>query len=93
MRPPRLIEIKDIPLDDIDTSNRLRPVSETAVKSLTHSIETLGLQSEIQVRKIKKTGKLRLIAGGHRLAAFRAMGRTEIPAKIWDCTDDWADLA
>ncbi|WIY25000.1 ParB/RepB/Spo0J family partition protein [Parasedimentitalea psychrophila] len=93
MRPPRLIEVKEIPLDDIDTSNRLRPVSETAVKSLTHSIEPLGLQSEIQVRKIKKTGKLRLIAGGHRIAAFRALGHAEIPAKIWDCTEDWADLA
>lgn len=93
MRPPRLIEVKEIPLDDIDTSNRLRPVSETAVKSLTHSIETQGLMSEIQVRKIKKTGKLRLIAGGHRMASFRALGRDVIPAKIWDCTDDWADLA
>lgn len=93
MRPPRLIEVREIPLDDIDASNRLRPVSETAVKSLTHSIETQGLLSEIQVRKIKKTGKLRLIAGGHRMAAFRALGHTEIPAKVWDCTDDWADLA
>ncbi len=93
MRPPRLIEVREIPLDDIDTSNRLRPVSETAVKSLAHSIETQGLLSEIQVRKIKKTGKLRLIAGGHRIAAFRALGHAAIPAKIWDCTDDWADLA
>ncbi|AZV78739.1 chromosome partitioning protein ParB [Parasedimentitalea marina] len=93
MRPPRLIEVKDIPLEEIDTSNRLRPVSETAVKSLSHSIETQGLMSEIQVRKVKKTGKLRLIAGGHRMAAFRALGRTEIPAKVWDCTDDWAMLA
>jgi len=93
MRPPRLIEVREIPLDDIDTSNRLRPVSETAVESLKQSIETQGLMSEIQVRKIKKTGKLRLIAGGHRVAAFRALGRAAIPAKIWDCTDDWADLA
>lgn len=93
MRPPRLIEVREIPLDDIDTSNRLRPVSETAVESLTHSIETQGLMSEIQVRKIKKTGKLRLIAGGHRVAAFRALGHAAIPAKIWDCTDDWAELA
>jgi ParB family chromosome partitioning protein len=93
MRPPRLIEVTEILLDDIDTSNRLRPVSETAVKSLIHSIETQGLMSEIQVRKIKKTGKLRLVAGGHRVAAFRALGRDVIPAKVWDCTDDWADLA
>ncbi|MVO16826.1 ParB/RepB/Spo0J family partition protein [Parasedimentitalea huanghaiensis] len=93
MRPPRLIEVTEIPLDKIDTSNRLRPVSELAVKSLTQSIETQGLMSEIQVRKIKKSGKLRLIAGGHRVAAFRALGRDVIPAKIWDCTDDWADLA
>jgi ParB family chromosome partitioning protein len=67
-------------------------VSDTAVESLKASIETVGLQNEIQVRKMPKTGTLRLMAGGHRMAAFRSLGRSEIPAKIWDCTNDFADL-
>ncbi len=92
MRPPRLIEQKDIPLDDIDCTNRLRPVTDTAVASLKESIETLGLQAEIHVRKIKKTGRLRLMAGGHRVEVFRQLGRDTIPAKIWDCTDEMAQL-
>lgn len=93
MRPPKLIELTDIPLDDIDCADRLRPVTESAVTSLKESIETLGLQSEIHVRKVKKSGELRLIAGGHRLEVFRQLGRETIPAKVWDCTDDWAALA
>lgn len=93
MRPPKLIEVTDIPLDDIDCTERLRPVTAAAVDSLKASIETLGLQSEIHVRKVKKSGALRLIAGGHRMEAFRQLGRATIPAKVWDCTDDWADLA
>ncbi|UWQ93013.1 ParB N-terminal domain-containing protein [Rhodobacteraceae bacterium M382] len=93
MRPARLIETTEIALADIDTSNRLRPVSQTAVEALVGSIEDLGLRDEIHVRKIKKSGKIRLIAGGHRVAAFQAMGRETIPAKVWDCTDDFAQLA
>lgn len=92
MRPPKLIEQTDIPLCDIDCTNRLRPVTETAVASLRTSIETLGLQSEIHVRRIKKTGRLRLMAGGHRIEVFRELERETIPAKIWDCTDEMAEL-
>lgn len=92
MRPARLIEITEVPIADIDCSDRLRPVSQAGVASLKASIETLGLQSEIHVRKLKG-GKLRLIAGGHRLEVFRQLGRETIPSKLWDCTDDWARLA
>ena len=93
MRDAKLIETKEIPITDIEVSSRLRPVSHTAVESLKQSIETVGLHNEIHLRKIKKSGALRLIAGGHRVAAFKALGRSEIPAKIWDCTDEWAELA
>jgi len=93
MKPARLIEIADIPLDQIDCSNRLRPVTDKAVESLMVSIEALGLQAEIHIRRIKKSGALRLIAGGHRMEVFRRLERATIPAKVWDCTDDWAALA
>ncbi|MDK3072726.1 ParB N-terminal domain-containing protein [Sedimentitalea sp. JM2-8] len=92
MRPPRLIERTDIPIDEIDCMNRLRPVTDKAVASLKASIETMGLQSEIHVRRIKKTGRLRLMAGGHRIEVYRQLGHATIPAKVWDCTDDMALL-
>jgi len=93
MREPKLIETCEVALAEIDTLNRLRPVSELAVTSLIASIETTGLQAEILLRKARKKGlPYRLIAGGHRLAAFEEMGRELIPAKIYDCTDDAARL-
>lgn len=93
MRPAKLIETVDIPLADIDVSGRRRPVSEVGVQSLKLSLEALGLQNEIQVRRVAhQNGKLKLMAGGHRVEAFRQLGRETIRAKIWDCTDDWAAL-
>ncbi|MBL4750505.1 MAG: ParB N-terminal domain-containing protein [Amylibacter sp.] len=94
MRDAKLLETTDILITDIDTDDRLRPVSDVAVQSLVVSIEQLGvMMDEIHVRKIAhQDGKLRLIAGGHRIAAALAMEWEKIPTKIWDCTDDWAEL-
>ncbi|WP_375227541.1 ParB/RepB/Spo0J family partition protein [Roseobacter sp. S98] len=93
-REARLLETAEIPITDIDIDDRLRPVSELAVQSLVASIREIGLQAEIHVRKVRhQGGRLKLIAGGHRVAAFRALGHDTIPAKVWDCTDDWATMA
>jgi len=94
MRDAKLIETTELLISDIDTKGRLRPVSDAAVQSLVVSIEQLGqMKDEIHVRRVAhQDGKLRLIAGGHRIAAAVAMGWEKIPAKVWDCTDDWAAL-
>lgn len=90
----KLIEITELPIRQIDVAQRLRPVSEVAVISLMASIEEIGLQSEIHVRRVRhQGGKLKLIAGGHRLEAVSRLGCTSIMAKVWDCTDDWATMA
>ncbi|WP_425091974.1 ParB N-terminal domain-containing protein [Tropicimonas sp. S265A] len=95
MRKAKLIEsISEVPVAEILAEDRLRPVVETGVQSLIESIEKLGvLKDPIHVRKVKhKKGQLVLIAGAHRLAAAKALGWKVIPAKVWDCTDDWASL-
>ena len=90
MADPRHIETRDLDPAEIDTSNRLRPVSEPGVESLMASIIELGLvKDEVIVRRIKRSGQLRLIAGGHRVEACRRLERM-VPAKVFECTDDWA---
>lgn len=94
MAPAKLLATTDIDIDAIKVTDRLRPFSETSIESLMHSIEEIGLQAEIHVRKIRhRENRLFLIAGGHRIEAFRRLGRQKIACKVWDCTDDHAKLA
>lgn len=92
MKPPRLIETSNIPVDQIICEARLRPVSQVAVGALRDSIEQLGLNHEILLRRMNKTKSLQLMAGAHRLEVFRLLGIPQIPAKVYVCTDDQAKL-
>ncbi|MBL9057471.1 MAG: DUF935 family protein, partial [Rhodobacteraceae bacterium] len=82
-----------VPVADIDTRNRLRPVSTAGVESIIASIGEVGVMKDpIHVRR-KKGGQLVLIAGGHRLEAAKRLGWIEIEAKVWvDVTDDWSRM-
>lgn len=79
----------------IDFSNRLRPVTRAGVESLIASYRELGVfKDPIHIRKLKG-GKLRLIAGGHRLTAALELELETIDAVIWSgtgVTDDWCRL-
>lgn len=94
MREARLIETTELEPAEIVVGTRLRPVSRAGVDALKASYEELGLiKDEIMVRKVKhKGGQLVLIAGLHRLELARELG-IKVPAKIFDCTDVWAQLA
>lgn len=78
----------NLPLDLIEPGQRLREVSPERVAELVASIADVGLLSPITVyaRKLYRGGVqvdgFGLIAGAHRLEAFRAMGRVEIPATV-----------
>ncbi|KAA2314531.1 chromosome partitioning protein ParB [Puniceibacterium sp. HSS470] len=93
MSKPRLMQKTRVRVEEIDASQRLRPVSEAGIESLVGSIAELGLMKDaIHVRQ-KKNGQLVLIAGGHRLEVAKRLGWQEIEAKVWtDVTDDWARL-
>ncbi|MBN2631586.1 MAG: ParB N-terminal domain-containing protein [Rhodobacteraceae bacterium] len=93
MKSPTLQMTGHVPVAEIDTRNRLRPVSDAGVESLIASIGEVGVMKDpIHVRR-KKNGDLVLIAGGHRLEAAKRLGWETIEAKVWvDVTDDWSRL-
>lgn len=65
--------------------------TEQEMKDLKESIERIGLQNPIIVRK-NNTGKYEILSGNNRADAFRELGRTTISAKIVDVDDDMAEL-
>ncbi len=93
MREARLIEVTELDPEVVAVENRLRPVSESGVQSVMASVEALHLlKDEIIVRKVRhQDNRLVLVAGAHRLEACRRTGR-KVPAKIYDCSDDWARM-
>lgn len=97
MQPPKLIETAELEIARIDRATRMRPVMQKSVESLKLSIEEIGLKDEVHVRRVRAKGpdaghRYVLLAGGHRCAAFEQLGRAAIPAKIWECTNDQAQL-
>lgn len=65
-----------IRIDAIDASGRLRPIDPAYVAFIASSIEERGLLEPIVVRPAG--GGYKLTAGGHRLAAAKELGWTEL---------------
>lgn len=87
-----LTTITELPIDEIEVVDRLRPVSEAGVQAIIASIGELGVMKDpIHVRRMKN-GKTRLLAGLHRLTAARALGWETITVTCWRCNDDFSRL-
>ncbi len=69
-------------VSEIDDSGRLRPVDAVAAQGIAASMARDGLLNPIDVCQLPGKKGFRLVAGGHRLAAARMLGWTEIPAFI-----------
>lgn len=67
-------------LDDIAVPQGRRVINMQAVKKLADSIDKIGLRHPITVRK--KGDGYQLVAGLHRMEAFKKLGREHIPAVI-----------
>jgi uncharacterized ParB-like nuclease family protein len=72
----------NLPLDveDIIVAEGRREVNGAAVNKLAASIKEIGLKHPITVRE--RDGKYYLVAGLHRLEAFKKLGKQHIPATI-----------
>lgn len=76
-----------LPVRDISVGKRLRRLNETAVKEIAQSITEVGQLTPILVREVS-VGMFALIAGWHRLEAFKRNDWKEIEAKVVCCDVD-----
>lgn len=96
MTEPTLIQSKTtLPVDQIEVSGRLRPVSPAGVATIVASIREIGqLANPVVVRQLRRKGETvwRVLDGAHRLAAAVELGWTEVPVRVFECNDDQARI-
>jgi ParB/Sulfiredoxin domain/MT-A70 len=91
-------QAQEIDLQLCYPAERARPVDDAAVKALAKSIDESGLLNPIIVRKVRKSraGKtcdaFEVIAGMHRVKAYRWLKRATIPAYVREVDDLRAEL-
>ena len=91
--------IETVPVEDVAIVGDRREVDEAAVCRLVESIKSIGLQTPITIWSraahdadgVEIDG-YKLIAGRHRLEAFRRLGESRIPAIIRDCDEIDAEM-
>lgn len=83
--PDHEIEIEIAAIDVVD---RLRLVDRAHVEMIAASISESYLHQPIAVAAIAGSNRVRLVDGEHRLEAFKLLGRTAIPARIRELTDE-----
>lgn len=82
-----------IPIERVALGRRLRTVSEAQVERLAASIAEIGLLNPITVHEQKLVSNGRavdgygLIAGAHRIEAYKRLGMDEIPAVVVALSD------
>jgi ParB/RepB/Spo0J family partition protein len=74
---------EELEISSIKINPRRRAVREKAVADLALSIEKIGLRMPITVRTTKDH-KIVLVAGAHRIAAFKKLGRDKIDCYVLD---------
>lgn len=65
----------------VDSPYQNRRIDETHASDLAEIIQSDGLNQPITVRQIEE-GRFEIIAGHHRLAAYRLLGKDSIPAVV-----------
>lgn len=73
----------DIQLSNLVIEDRLREVDPGAVKTIAESFKAIKQSVPVIVYKLS-TGQFRLIDGGHRVAAAKALGWLQISADVKD---------
>lgn len=83
--------LRELPVHSIEVPERKRPLDHDHVGALADSINEIGLLSPIAL--MFREGVPRLVAGAHRLAAFKLLGLETIPFVAVGLDDLRAELA
>ena len=81
------IQVVDVPIKDIQHRFRLRTPKENKIQEIAGSIKTLGLLNPITI-----DSKNFLIAGFHRLHAYKLLEYETIPCIVKDTTQVHGEL-
>ena len=81
------MQITEIPVSDIKVKFRLRTPSESKIQEIAESISQVGLLNPVTL-----DSSLNLIAGFHRLTAYKALGKESIPSIIKESTPEFGEL-
>ncbi|MBF0858831.1 ParB N-terminal domain-containing protein [Gluconobacter sp. LMG 31484] len=86
------MNVIEIPLSQIEVGDRLRTVDPAWVEFLAASIAERGQDTPVWVRKMGRSEKYALIAGGHRIAALKEAGKEVAIASVVKATEAEAQL-
>lgn len=89
--------LRDIRVADIEAEGRILSFREDVVAEIVASIEVIGLLTPIVLYRRKSSGQYLLVAGRHRLEAYRRCGFETIPSLVFTrqgkAVDHWRALA
>jgi len=81
------MEVVSVPVSDIKVKFRLRTPSEVKIQGIAESITEVGLLSPITI-----DSSYNLLAGFHRLLAYKQLGKESIPSFIKEADPRFGQL-
>ena len=86
-------KIVELNLNELDyyKNQPFKEYNQDEMNNLKESIERIGLQNAIVVRK-KENDRYEVLSGNNRVRVFKELNKETIPARIVECDDDKAEL-
>ena len=86
-------QVVELNLNELDyyKNQPFKEYNQDEMNNLKESIERIGLQNAIVVRK-KENDRYEILSGNNRVRVFKELNKETIPARIVECDDDKAKL-
>ena len=86
-------KIVELNLNELDYYKKqpFKEYNQDEMNNLKESIERIGLQNAIIVRK-KENDRYEILSGNNRVRVFKELNKETIPARIVECDDEKAEL-
>ena len=86
-------KIVELNLNELDyyKNQPFKEYNQDEMNNLKESIERIGLQNAIVVRK-KENNRYEILSGNNRVRVFKELNKETIPARVVECDDNKAEL-